>query len=105
VIPLAPRYDPLIIELVRRLDDRTVPIAEVARRVGDGAQLLGLMRPSYPHLRRLVLAERESHDAELAYRAAVREVVEEVAIRVLTGRAPDLYQHLEQLDRARRLRI
>ena len=86
VIPLAPRYDPLIDELVHRLDDRTVPMAETARRVGDGAQLLGLIRPTYPHLRRLIVFHRGRRDAEQAYRAVVRDVIEDVAVAVLTGR-------------------
>jgi len=54
----APRYDPLILEAARRLDDDRLPIAETCRRVGQVAHRLGLPRPSYVHLRRIVKAER-----------------------------------------------
>ena len=33
-------------------------MAETCRRVGDAAEKLGLVRPSYVHLRRLIRAER-----------------------------------------------
>jgi hypothetical protein len=86
MVPLAPRYDPVIVELVRRLDDRAEPIAETVRRVAAGAELLGQFRPSYSHLRRLVHDERDWQDAEAARRAAVRELIEDVAVAVLSGR-------------------
>lgn len=92
MVPLAPRYDGVIVELVRRFDDRGVPIAETVRRVGAGAELLGLFRPSYSHLRRLVHDERDREDAEAARRAAVREIVEDVAARVLAGRFVHAYE-------------
>lgn len=47
---------------MRRLDDRHVPIAETCRRVGVVADALGVPRPSYVHLRRLLVAERERAD-------------------------------------------
>jgi hypothetical protein len=55
----APRYDPRLLAAVRRLDDENAPIAETCRRVGDAAAALGLPRPSYVHLRRIVKADRE----------------------------------------------
>ena len=58
----APRYDPRVVAAIRRLDDRRVSIAEVCRRLGDLADGLGVPRPSYVHLRRLVVAERERED-------------------------------------------
>jgi hypothetical protein len=91
VVPLAPRYDPVILELVRRLDEPSQPIAEVVRRVGEGAEMLGHFRPSYSHLRRYIRDERDRREAEAARRAAVREAVEDVAIRVLTGRMVNPY--------------
>jgi hypothetical protein len=39
---------------VERLDDRSLPIAEVNRRVGAEAERLGLPRPSYERVRELV---------------------------------------------------
>lgn len=89
MVPLAPRYDPLIVELVRSLDDRTEPIAETVRRVGEGAALLGLFKPSYSHLRRIVHRERNRADAARARREAVREVVLDVAARLAAGRFVD----------------
>jgi hypothetical protein len=59
----APRYHPAIRAAVARLDDETVPIAEVVRRVADLAESLGLPRPNYTHVRRLV------HDARRVRRA------------------------------------
>jgi hypothetical protein len=54
-----------------RLDDRTVPIAETYRRVGDEADRRGLTRPSYQRVRVLIhqarrrRAQREPSTGEL----------------------------------------
>lgn len=98
MVPLAPRYDPLVLDAVRELDDRTVPIAEVARRVGDATGRLGLIRPSYVHLRRLVLAERAEAEAERARREAIREIVLDVTRDVIVGLPVNAY---EVADRVR----
>lgn len=58
MVPMAPRYHPLILGLVHAYDDPAQPIAETWRRVGAVADEIGLFRPSYSHLRRLVLAKR-----------------------------------------------
>lgn len=50
----APRLSPRLVDAIERLDDRRVPIAEVARRVGREADRLGLPRPSYERIRLLV---------------------------------------------------
>jgi hypothetical protein len=63
----APRYSPILLAAVGRLDDERLPIAEVARRIGDLAGELGLPRPSYVHLRRQIRASR-------ARRAAIAEL-------------------------------
>src|SRR5215213_4287939 len=88
MVPVAPRYHPVVVELVRGLDDRSVPIAETARRVGDAVQLLGFVRPTYPHLRRLIVAQRQWAVAEDEHRAAIRRVLADVTAAVLAGRAP-----------------
>jgi hypothetical protein len=62
VVPSAPRYSPRLLAAVRQLDDRTVPLAETCRRVGAAAERLGLPRPSYVHLRRVILEERRRRD-------------------------------------------
>ena len=55
----APRYDLRLIRAIRRLDDESLPIAEVWRRVGATAARIGVPRPSYVHVRRIVVSERE----------------------------------------------
>ena len=99
MVPLAPRYDPVIVELVRRLDDRSEPIAETVRRVGAGAELLGQFRPSYSHLRRIVRDERDRVDADAARRAAVRDLVADVAVAVLSGRMMGSHVLTERIAR------
>jgi hypothetical protein len=54
----APRISPQLLEALVRLDDRSVPIAEVNRRLGREAESLGLMRPSYQRIRVLLHASR-----------------------------------------------
>lgn len=75
----APRYPAQLLDAIARLDDRNVSIAEVCRRVADRAGELGLTRPSYVHLRRLVHASRER-------RAAIRELRDEVLGDAMSGR-------------------
>ena len=79
MLPFAPRYDPRILELLRLLDDRSEPLAEVSRRVGEAAERLGLRRPSYVHLRRLLLVLRDEEDAARERREAMHELLGEVA--------------------------
>ena len=97
MVPLAPRYDPRIAALLRKLDDRNEPIAEVCRRVGSGAAQLGLFKPSYSHLRRLILVEREHQDA-------IREVVDDVVERALLGLRIHPYELADRVHEARRPR-
>ena len=56
-----------------------MPIAEVCRRLADHAGELGLSRPSYVHMRRLIHASRER-------RTAVRELRDDVLGATLAGR-------------------
>src|SRR5262245_16023363 len=73
----APRYDQRLVDAITRFDDRRVPIAETCRRLADHAEALGLPRPSYVHLRRLIVEQRLCQDErrELAL-DAVRLVYE-----------------------------
>ncbi len=50
----APRIRPALLRALTRLDDSSIPIAEVSRRVGAEADALGLTRPSYERVRELV---------------------------------------------------
>ena len=89
----APRYDRRIVEAIRRLDDADEPIAETCRRVGELAWQLGLPRPSYVHLRRLVRAERKR-------RAEVRAIVDDFASDILSARFVDPYEITGRLHEA-----
>jgi hypothetical protein len=72
----APRLDPRLIELVLRIDDPSVPIAEVYRRSREHAANLGFPRPSYEGFRRLVHATRR----ERHRRRANREILIRMAL-------------------------
>jgi hypothetical protein len=98
----APRYEARILELLEALDDRGVPVAEVNRRVGDAAEKLGLIRPSYVHLRRILLAERDRQDAERARRAEIRKILADTGTRFLVGLRVDAYEVADRIDRAGR---
>jgi len=78
----APRYDTRLIRAIRRLDDEALPIAEVCRRVAAHAERLGLARPSYVHVRRIVRSERERA-------AELREFRNEVLLGAVTRIIPD----------------
>jgi len=54
----APRIRPALLRALTRLDDSSIPIAEVSRRVGAEADALGLTRPSYERVRELVHLSR-----------------------------------------------
>ena len=86
----APRFHPRLIRAIHRLDDESVPIAEVWRRVGAWADRSGIARPGYDNVRRIVLAERDR-------RAELRQIRNEVAGTLLTGRTPDPVDALDSL--------
>ena len=90
VVPCAPRYNRRILELVRALDDRGESIAEICRRVGREAEQLGLTRPSYVHLRRVIQAERQREDE-------IREIVDGTARKLMRGFRVDPYEVAERL--------
>jgi hypothetical protein len=54
VLVFAPRIPPRLLRALIRLDDRSVPIAETYRRLGEEADRLGVTRPSYERIRELV---------------------------------------------------
>lgn len=53
-LAFAPRLDPRLHRALARLDDPDVPIADTYRRLTAHARALGLFRPSYEHVRRLI---------------------------------------------------
>jgi hypothetical protein len=75
---------PRLRELVAALDEDDTPMAATWRLVSETAANLGLPRPSYPHVRRLVLDERRRRRA----RSAIRDVVKEAASTIAAGRVP-----------------
>ena len=83
MVASAPRYADALVEAIHRLDDGRLPLAELARRVGREAEALGLVRPSYVHVRRLAQAERER-------RRAQRELLSDAVTVFAAGRVPDL---------------
>jgi hypothetical protein len=97
VPPAAPRYCDRLLALIEALDEETLSLAEVARRVGDAASRAGLVRPSSVHVRALV-AERR------ALRREEREV-RQAAVEALTDFAwqtnPNPFAVVERIDRAR----
>ena len=59
-------------------------MAATWRLVGETAAKVGLPRPSYSHVRRLVAAERRRRAA----RRELRDVLREAAVTVASGRTP-----------------
>lgn len=84
----APRIAPKVVDAIARLDDRSVPIAEVNRRVGAAAQRMGYTRPSYQRVRVLVHLIR----AVRRRRRSTARVITEVGLRVRPPEA--LWNHL-----------
>jgi hypothetical protein len=75
---------PRLRELVAAFEEDNVPAAEIWRLVSETAANVGLPRPSYPHVRRLVIAERRRRRA----RKELRDVLKEAASTIAGGRAP-----------------
>lgn len=63
----APRVDPRLFAAVVRARRRRLTAAEATRYVGEAADALGLVRPSYQTIRRLLASEtaRAAANAEL----------------------------------------
>jgi hypothetical protein len=75
---------PRLRELVAALDEDGAPAAATWRLVGETAAKVGLPRPSYPHVRRLVATERRRRAA----RDELRDAIREAAATLAAGRAP-----------------
>jgi hypothetical protein len=75
---------PRLHDLVVALDRDDERVAATWRLVAEAAAKLGLPRPSYPHVRRLVLAERRRRQL----RRELRDVVKEAASTFAGGRVP-----------------
>jgi hypothetical protein len=90
--------DPRLAVLVGALDRDDIPMAETWRRVGAAAERLGLTRPSYQHVRRLVRVERRRREMQ----AETREVLSGTLTALAAGRVPSAVwtlQRLRELER------
>ena len=89
VTKAAPRIAKRLQEAIERLDDRRLPIAETAGRVGAEAERLGLTRPSYEQVRVYVQAGRRKRVgptiAEVALGVALRLRPPEALLDQLSG--------------------
>jgi hypothetical protein len=85
--------DPRLAALVAALDEEDQPAAETCRRVGAAAEELGLLRPSYGHVRRVVRIERRRQEL----RREARQVVAGAVSRSAAGLAPSVVLVLERL--------
>lgn len=85
----APRIGPTLLAGIERLDDDSVPIAEVHRRVAALASHLGVVRPSYEQIRILVHEHRRRGLAptagELLLDVAFRARPPEALLELLEG--------------------
>ena len=110
MVQIAPRYDPQILLAVRALDDRAEPMAEIEGRergehrawVGATAAELGLPKPSYVHLRRLIVAHREEEDAERRRREEIRRILGEAYLDLHRGRVVNAYDVADRIREAGR---
>jgi hypothetical protein len=77
----APRVDSRLLAAIERFDDRRRPIAETYRQIGLIAEAIGLPRPSYEQVRKLVHDRRNGR-----LNPGAGEVLLDIAFRVA---APD----------------
>jgi hypothetical protein len=85
--------DPRFSALVAALDEEDVPAAETWRRVGAAAAELGLLRPSYQHVRRIVRIERRRQEL----RKEARNVLAGAVSTSAAGLVPSVVLVLERL--------
>ena len=97
MVDSAPRLSPRLLDAIVRIDDGSMPIAEIRRRVGREAERLGLPRPSYERVRELVHESRR-----LRSRVTTGEVLLDVATRVRPADA--VVKHISGVDLPRRPR-
>jgi hypothetical protein len=90
MVAAAPRIDPRLRRLARRLGRRRLATADVHRAVGAYATRIGVARPSYQQVRLLVNEARVQH--------AARRAAAQLILDVELGRRPvtDLLYFLEE---------
>jgi len=81
-----------LVAAIERLDDPRLPIAETNRRLGEIAELVGLPRPSYEQVRRIVRAQRAGYRppgvGSVLFDISVRAAPPDALLDVLAGTAP-----------------
>jgi hypothetical protein len=93
----APRYPERLLALIEILDDESLSLAEVARRVGAAAERAKLVRPSPVHVRRLVALQRDLRRDE----REIRQAAVDALVDLTVGRSPNPFAIVEKVDRAR----
>ena len=85
----APRLDLRLVAAVERLDDGSMPVAEIGRRLGGVAAELGVPRPSYEQIRVLVRRHRRRelppNAREILLAVACRSRPPEALLELLEG--------------------
>jgi len=89
-------FSPRLLDEVEALSERSLPIAEINRRVGTKAQGLGVTKPSYERVRELV---HEARELQRGYVSAL-----ELFIDVALTRSPCASRKLATLPPRPRLR-
>jgi hypothetical protein len=87
-----------LVQLVAHFDRADVPAAETWRRVSLAAERVGMKRPSYGHVRRLVRIERRLQEL----RAQQRDVWKDAVTRSAAGLVPSV---VWTLSRVRELQL
>lgn len=90
--------DPRLVELVAFFDRDEAPAAETWRHVGLALEQVGLRRPSYDVIRRLVRLERRRREL----RAEARELIADAASEFAAGRVPNVVWTLERVRELQR---
>ena len=92
MLSFAPRIDSRLVAAAERLDRAATPIAETNRRVGQVAEELGLVRPSYEQIRSIInLARRRGRQptaGDVLLEIAFRTRPPEALIDYLAGTLP-----------------
>ena len=102
MVSIAPRYDVRLLDALHALDEPELPIAELNRRIGAIAGAMGLPRPSYVHVRRYVIAERDRRAGDRARRDELRALFLDVYFDAVRGRVIDAYEVAERVREAGR---
>lgn len=97
MVEIAPRYNPQILDAVYALDDRSEPMAEIARRVGRVAAELGLPKPSYVHLRRYIRVKREAEDEARERAAAIRAIFTDAYFDAMHSKVVNAYEIADRI--------